>query len=42
VNGLLIWKYLASRATLRAQIVDSRYAYMQAVAIERMRLEERE
>lgn len=39
VNGLLVWKYLAGRATLRAQLVDSRYRYLETVAIERMRLE---
>lgn len=39
VNGLLIWKYLSGRATLRAQLVDARYRYLETVAIERMRLE---
>jgi len=37
VNGLLIWKYLSGRSELRAQIIDSRYRYMESVAIERMR-----
>jgi len=42
VNGLLVWKYLAGRAQLRSQLVDSRYRYMETVAIERMRLEMKE
>lgn len=38
VNAALVWKYLSGRQTLRAQLVSARYAMMEAVAVERMRL----
>lgn len=37
LNSALIWKYLAGRTELRAQMVDARYRYMEAVAVEKMR-----
>jgi hypothetical protein len=37
LNSALIWKYLSGRTELRAQMVDARYRYMEAVAVEKMR-----
>lgn len=37
LNSALIWKYIATRTELRAQIIDARYRYMEAVAVEKMR-----
>jgi uncharacterized membrane protein YeaQ/YmgE (transglycosylase-associated protein family) len=39
LNSVLIWKYLTGRQELRAQMVDARYRYMEAVAVERLRAE---
>ena len=39
LNSVLIWKYLSGRQELRAQMVDARYRYMEAVAVERLRAE---
>jgi hypothetical protein len=39
LNSALIWKYLAGRTELRAQMIDARYRYMEAVAVEKMRAE---
>jgi hypothetical protein len=39
VNSALIWKYIASKTELRAQMLDMRYRYMESVAIERIRME---
>ena len=39
LNSALVWKYLASRTELRAQVIDARYRYMEAVAVEKMRAE---
>jgi hypothetical protein len=39
LNSALVWKYLASRTELRAQMIDARYRYMEAVAVEKMRAE---
>lgn len=37
LNSVLIWKYLSGRQELRSQMVDARYRYMEAVAVERLR-----
>jgi len=37
LNTVLIWKYLTGRQELRAQMIDARYRYMEAVAVERLR-----
>lgn len=37
LNTVLIWKYLTGRQELRAQMVDARYRYMEAVAVEKLR-----
>lgn len=39
LNSALVWKYLGSRTELRAQMIDARYRYMEAVAVEKMRAE---
>ena len=39
LNSALIWKYLAGRTELRAQMIDARYRYMEAVAVEKLRAE---
>jgi hypothetical protein len=39
LNTALIWKYLAGRTEIRAQMIDARYRYMEAVAVEKMRAE---
>lgn len=38
VNAVLVWKYLAGRQKLRAQMISARYHMMETVAVERMRL----
>ena len=40
LNSALIWKYIAGRTELRAQMLNARYQYMSAVAVEKMRLEQ--
>lgn len=37
VNSILIWKFIASRNNLKVQILESKYRYVEAVAIERLR-----
>lgn len=37
LNTVLIWKYLTGRQELRAQMIDARYRYMEAVAVEKLR-----
>jgi uncharacterized membrane protein YeaQ/YmgE (transglycosylase-associated protein family) len=37
LNSALIWKFMTGRQELRAQMVDARYRYMEAVAVERLR-----
>lgn len=39
LNSALIWKYLAGRTEIRAKMIDARYHYMEAVAVEKMRAE---
>lgn len=39
VNSALVWKYIASKTELRAQMLDARYRHMESMAIERMRME---
>ena len=42
LNSALIWKYIASRTQLQAQIIDARYRYMESIAVEKMRAERSE
>jgi hypothetical protein len=37
VNSVLIWKFIASRNALKAQVLESKYRYVEAVAVERLR-----
>jgi hypothetical protein len=37
VNSALIWKYLTTKAAVKAQMIESRYSYMEYVMAERMR-----
>ena len=39
LNSVLIWKYISGRTELRAQMIDARYRYMEAVAVEKLRAE---
>lgn len=39
VNSALIWKYIAGRTALRAQMLTARYRYMETVAVEKLRAE---
>lgn len=39
INSALIWKFIAGRTQVRAQMIDARYRYMSAVAVEKMRAE---
>ena len=38
VNSSLIWKYLTTKAAVKAQMIESRYRYMEYVTVERMRM----
>lgn len=37
VNSALVWKYIASKTELRAQMLDAQYRYMESIALERIR-----
>jgi hypothetical protein len=39
LNSALIWKFISSRTAVRAQMIDARYRYMSAVAVEKLRAE---
>jgi len=39
VNTALIWKFISSRAQTKAQMVEARYRYMEAIAVEKFRAE---
>ena len=39
LNSALIWKYIAGRTEIRANMIAARYRYMEAVAVEKMRAE---
>lgn len=36
-NGLLVWKYIASRTAVREAMIDARFRYMEAIAVEKIR-----
>ena len=40
-NGLVIWKFIGSRTAVKEQMIAARFRYMEAVTVEKMRLEER-
>jgi hypothetical protein len=38
-NGLVIWKFIASRTAVRESMIDARFRYMEAIAVEKIRAE---
>lgn len=38
-NGLVIWKFIASRTAVKESLIDARFRYMEAVAVEKLRAE---
>jgi len=39
LNSALIWKYIAGRTEVRSQMIDARFRYMEAIAVEKLRAE---
>ncbi|WP_353208342.1 hypothetical protein [Sphingorhabdus sp.] len=39
VNTALVWKFIANRSQVKAQMVDSRLRYLEAITVEKMRAE---
>jgi hypothetical protein len=39
VNTALIWKFIVSRTQAKVQMVEARYRYMEAIAVEKFRAE---
>ena len=39
LNTALIWKYITSRTQVKAQMIEARYRYMEAIAVEKFRAE---
>lgn len=39
VNTALVWKFIANRTQVKAQMVDSRLRYLEAITVEKMRAE---
>lgn len=37
VNSILIWKFISGRLALKSQLLQMKYHYVEAVAVERMR-----
>ena len=37
VNSVLIWKFIASRMTLKKQLITMKYQYVESVAVEKVR-----
>lgn len=38
-NGLMVWKFISSRTAVKEAMIDARFRYMEAVAVEKMRAE---
>jgi hypothetical protein len=38
-NGLVIWKFIASRTAVKESMIDARFRYMEAIAVEKIRAE---
>lgn len=36
-NGIVVWKYIASRTAVRESMIDARFRYMEAIAVEKIR-----
>jgi uncharacterized membrane protein len=39
VNAVIVWKYISARVAVREAMIDARYRYMEAIAVERIRAE---
>lgn len=39
VNGAIVWKYISARVAVKQSMIDARYRYMEAIAVERIRAE---
>jgi hypothetical protein len=39
VNAAIVWKYISARVAVREAMIDARYRYMEAIAVERIRAE---
>lgn len=39
VNSALVWKFISSRVAVKEALIDARFHYLEAVAVERMRAE---
>lgn len=37
VNSVLIWKFISSRLTLKTRVLEMKYQYVEALAVEQMR-----
>jgi hypothetical protein len=37
LNSALIWKYISGRTQIRAKMIDARFRYMEAIAVEKLR-----
>lgn len=38
-NGFMVWKFIASRTAVKESMIDARFRYMEAVAVEKLRAE---
>ena len=39
VNTALVWKFISSRVAVKEALIDARFHYMEAIAVERIRAE---
>lgn len=39
VNAAIVWKYISARVAVKEAMIDARYRYMEAIAVERIRAE---
>lgn len=39
VNTALVWKFIAARVAVKEALIDARFRYMEAIAVERIRAE---
>lgn len=37
VNAALVWRYISARVAVKEAMIDARYRYMEAIAVERIR-----
>lgn len=38
-NGLMVWKFITSRTAVKESLIDARFRYMEAIAVEKLRAE---